>query len=82
MVTDRCGIKIPVTTPREVISRLGDAVVSLAADPALRRRLSEGARKQAKKYLWSQRGEQLAAIYQEALGGRFALKPEKEFIHA
>jgi len=81
MVTDRCGIKIPVTTPREVISRLGDAIVSLAADGALRRRLSQGALERAKEYLWSERGEQVAAIYQQVTGG-LSRQTGKESIHA
>ena len=43
VVTEDCGIKIPVTTPREVIGGLREAFVRLARDPAEGERLSRGA---------------------------------------
>src|SRR5207302_8732370 len=50
IVTPACGIKVPVTTPRQVIAGLGQAVMALARDPKLGERLSEGARERAGDY--------------------------------
>ena len=63
IVTDACGIKIPVTTPGEVITKLRDHLVELAADQARLESLSRGALKRAGQFLWSQIGEQMARIY-------------------
>ena len=70
VVTDQCGIKIPVTTPREVVDGLAEAITSLARDTHVRNRLSQGALKRAEQYLWSRQGERMALIYQRVLGDR------------
>ena len=67
VVTEQCGIKVPVTTPREVIDRLADAVVSLARDPQRCEQLSQGAIERAQHYSWSRQGEEMAAIYRRVL---------------
>jgi len=67
IVTDDCGIKIPVTHPRDVTARLAEAITSLARDTEQRARLAEGALDRAREYLWSRRGEQFAAFYRNAL---------------
>jgi glycosyltransferase involved in cell wall biosynthesis len=66
-VTDQCGIKIPVTTPGQVVDGVRDAIVTLAQDPDRRRQLSAGAVARAQEYLWSRNGERLAAIYRQVL---------------
>lgn len=68
MVTPECGIKVPVTNPREVIAGLSSAIERLACDPSLRARLSRGALERAEEYLWKRQGERMAAVYAEALG--------------
>jgi glycosyltransferase involved in cell wall biosynthesis len=67
MITDACGIKIPVTRPRQVTRELAQAITVLAQDHELRRRLSAGALRRAADYLWSARVEQVAAVYREIL---------------
>jgi glycosyltransferase involved in cell wall biosynthesis len=67
IVTDECGIKIPVTTPAEVIAQLRNHLVDLAADRAKLESLSRGALKRASQYLWSRNGERMARIYSAAL---------------
>ena len=64
IVTEDCGIKIPVTTPGEVITKLRDHLVELAGDRARLESLSRGALKRAGQFLWSDNGEQMARIYQ------------------
>ena len=67
MVTPRCGIKIPVTTPRQVIQGFAEALAKLGRDPDLLRQLREGAQVRAADYLWSKQGEAMATIYRRAL---------------
>lgn len=67
IVTEECGIKIPVTTPEEVIVKLRDSLVSLAADRARLEPLSRGALRRADQFLWRDNGEQMAMIYSAAL---------------
>jgi glycosyltransferase involved in cell wall biosynthesis len=67
-VSDECGIKIPVTTPGEVIAGLSDAILDLAKDPARRYRLGRRALERVKAYHWHTRGKELGALYRRALG--------------
>jgi glycosyltransferase involved in cell wall biosynthesis len=67
VVTADCGIKIPVTTPRQVIAGLSEAIARLAHDPTERRRLAYGAIERAKHYLWSRQEDQMADVYDRVL---------------
>ncbi|MBN2475164.1 MAG: glycosyltransferase [Pirellulales bacterium] len=66
-VTDRCGIKIPVTRPQEAIARLADAVALLARDVRKREQLGRGAIQRARQYVWSRQGDEMAALYRQVL---------------
>jgi glycosyltransferase involved in cell wall biosynthesis len=68
VVTPECGIKIPVTTPRDAISQLSDAIASLAHDRSRLETLSHGATERAREYLWSVKGEKMAKIYNNVIG--------------
>lgn len=68
VVTDQCGIKIPVTTPQRVIDQLAQALARLARDPVERERLGRGALERSQQYLWSRLGDDMAAVYRRALG--------------
>ena len=70
VLTDDCGVKIPVTTPPEVIARLTEAVARLARDEAERERLSRGALDRAREYLWSRQETGMIELYRRVLGGR------------
>ena len=67
MVTEDCGIKIPVTVPGEVINRLADALMTLAQDRVLWERLSAGALRRVREYEWPRQGERMAALYRNML---------------
>ncbi len=67
IVTEECGIKIPVTTPEEVVVALQDSLASLAADRVRLEMLSRAALRRANQFLWSDNGEQMAMIYWAAL---------------
>jgi glycosyltransferase involved in cell wall biosynthesis len=68
IVSSDCGVKIPVTTPAQVINSLRQILCTLDKDRARLRRLSGSALKRAGKYLWSRNNAQLARIYGEILG--------------
>ncbi len=63
MVSDGCGICIPVTTPRTAIAAWANALTSLADDPVRLLRMSEGATVQAHRFLWSSNGDRVNALY-------------------
>jgi glycosyltransferase involved in cell wall biosynthesis len=73
IVTDQCGIKIPVTTPREVVARLADAIVELAHDTDKWERFSRGGIERAREYLWSLQGDRMAEVYRRVL--KYQLHP-------
>ena len=80
VVTPECGVKVPVTTPRETIGRLAEALTALARDPARRERLRRGAVRRAEEYLWTRQGQSMAEVYrqvldQEILAPRAARRP-------
>jgi glycosyltransferase involved in cell wall biosynthesis len=70
IVTEDCGIKIPVTSPEEVISQIAKAIASLADNRRQLKKLSQGAKERAYDYLWSNRGKTLANIYESVLTGQ------------
>jgi glycosyltransferase involved in cell wall biosynthesis len=67
VVSEECGIKVPVTSRKEIAKGLRDGVLHLAKDGDLRQRLGEAARRRAERYLWSYQGRQLARIYDDVL---------------
>lgn len=67
IVTDKCGIKIPITTPSSGIKGLTHAIETLIDDRAKLTELSRGATERAKDYLWSYNGAQVAEFYHQIL---------------
>lgn len=70
IVDDSCGIKIPPTTPSEVIAGLTAAILRLARNRAFGRRLGDGALRRARQYEWSCLAERIVRIYGEILSRR------------
>jgi glycosyltransferase involved in cell wall biosynthesis len=75
-----CGVKFPVTTPRDVCRRFGEAVRQVVADPAEWERLSRGAVARAERFRWSYQGRRLAELYRDVLvrHGRTEFEPRGE----
>lgn len=66
IATDATAIRIPPTFPEQTASALAEALVRLARDPELRRRLGEAARQRVlDHYLWPRKAEQMNLVYQE-----------------
>jgi glycosyltransferase involved in cell wall biosynthesis len=63
IVTNDCGIKIPLGSPGESVKRLADAIASLARDRTSLRSKSEAALERGKQYLWDELGERMAKVY-------------------
>jgi len=70
VVTDQCGITIPVTTPREVVRGLAKSLSLLAHDRIRLGQLSEGASQRAQQYLWSRQADQIASVCRDVLRSR------------
>jgi len=66
IVTESCGIKVPVTNPRQVVADLRKALILLARDRELRRRMVAAALVRARDYLWSNMSDKMNDIYQRA----------------
>jgi len=67
IVTDRCGVKLPVTSPKRAILEIRDAIVSFAQNRKKVKAFSEGAIERASEYLWSRSGDRMAELYQRVL---------------
>lgn len=69
VVDDRCGIKVAVSSPQQVIHDLGSAFVKLRDDRELRLRLSRfGADRAATGFTWEAKQHLLQRVYSELTG--------------
>lgn len=69
IVTHDCGIKIAVSSPRQVITDLASAIRRLAIDVGARERLARGALERARRYLWTTQADDMAAVYRRVMAG-------------
>ncbi|MEW6587446.1 MAG: glycosyltransferase family 4 protein, partial [Nitrospirota bacterium] len=68
MVTDECGIKVKPSNPEQTIKDLSDALLKLANDPELRKRMGAAGRKRVvEHYTWERKGEFIKKVYEEVL---------------
>jgi glycosyltransferase involved in cell wall biosynthesis len=70
VVTDECGLKVPVRSPRQVITGLKDAIVRAAHDNPLLESLSRGAIRRASEFSWDSHGTRLDRIYTDLIDER------------
>lgn len=75
IVTDRCGIKIPVTRPKETIAQLAKAIVALAGDAERLESLSRSALARAAEYMPAARDGIYRDVLRRALGEGFLWEP-------
>lgn len=63
-VTEDTGIKVPVSTPEQVVRGLSAAFDRLAADPALRLQLGQDARRRVESdFHWNKKGTWMNCVY-------------------
>ena len=68
MVTDKCGIKVKPVTPEQTVKDLSDALLKLANDPDLRKKLGSAGKRRAKEYYnWEKKGEFIQKVYQSVI---------------
>jgi len=68
MVTEECGIKVRPVTIDQTIKGLADALLRLANNPDLRKKMGEAARKRAEEvYSWNKKGEFIRKLYESVL---------------
>jgi len=73
IVDDASGLRVPVTEPRRYAEDIAAALRHLAASPALRTRLGDGARsKVAREGIWSSKAKRMVDLYKEILNHRNA----------
>jgi glycosyltransferase involved in cell wall biosynthesis len=67
IVTNECGIKIPVTNRKSVQLALSEAIMRLHSDRRLCKQLAAGAYKRAAEYVWSSQAARIADAYNHIL---------------
>ncbi len=67
VITEECGIKIPVTSCGQVVKRFAGAIQELAMNPQEREKLSEGARKRLEGFSWDRKAQAMARVYEDAM---------------
>lgn len=67
MVTDLCGIKIPLTDPETSINGFADAMILLAQDRRRLADLAEGALARARELSWKNQVEIMLTVYRRLL---------------
>ena len=64
VITDKCGIKIPISSKEQVVNDIALAIEKIAADETLRQRMSKGAHSRAMTYSWAEKRKQIEKIYE------------------
>jgi glycosyltransferase involved in cell wall biosynthesis len=67
VVTDKCGIRIPVVSPANAMFNFTEALTKLYNDEELRQQLSHGALQRAMDFSWDRKIEDLNRIYSALL---------------
>lgn len=76
VVTDECGIKVPVRTPRQFQRDVANAIETLANDEARRRTMGEAALRRLQAFTWERKAEVLERVYRRRLGDTSEPSPE------
>lgn len=67
VITENCGVKIPVNTPKKAALNITKALTKLYDNEVYRQRLSKGAIERSKDFTWEQKTLDLNKIYAELL---------------
>lgn len=70
VVSDRCGMRIPIRNVGEFEAGLSRAIIEIACDETLRRRLAAGALRSAREFSWEAKAEAIDRVYQRVLAAR------------
>lgn len=67
VVTDECGIKIPVQSKCQVVRDLAAAVDKIAEDDPMRMRMAKAALNRVQDFTWEGKARQIAQLYTNAI---------------
>ena len=67
VITDECGIKIPIRRKKQVVKDIARAIDSIATDEERRKRMSVAAYQRSFLYGWKEKGRQIDRIYKKVL---------------
>jgi glycosyltransferase involved in cell wall biosynthesis len=71
LLTDECGVKIPVHSKSQVVRDMAGALEDLAREPGRRRNLGAAARRRvAEGYTWEHKARLLRSLYANAVGAK------------
>ena len=69
IVTDACGIRLPMAPGEPLVGQLSEAMATLLGDHDLCRTMSARAVNRAREgFAWPKKAEQIAAVYRDLLG--------------
>lgn len=72
-VTAETGFKVSGHTPEQAVEEMAQAMLKLAKDPDLRRRMGEAARRRVREaFSWERRGEEIFQIYRKVLNHEYS----------
>jgi glycosyltransferase involved in cell wall biosynthesis len=71
VVTEECGMKLPIININQFVEELRQRLVQLATDEPLRRRLAAGAMRRSRDFDWGNKVKQLNEIY-DSIGRPYA----------
>ena len=77
LINEKCGVKIPVKTPNQVVDDLAFAITELFDAPEKCETLGRGAIEEAKKHHWDVQGRYMAGVYREAVYGKTSERPSE-----
>lgn len=63
VVTDACGIKIPVQSKSQVVRDMAAAIDKMAEDESLRMRMAQAALDRAQDFTWEEKAKQISQLY-------------------
>jgi glycosyltransferase involved in cell wall biosynthesis len=65
LATEDSGVKVPATSPEQVVRDLAKAMLRLAEDPVLRVRMGQASRQRVKEYFdWDEKGLFMTRLYE------------------
>ena len=67
IITDECGIKIPIRNKKQVVRDIANAIIRIAEDEDMRVKMSVAAHRRAMDYSWEKKGIMLNDIYNKLL---------------
>jgi len=70
VITEQCGIKVPIHSPREFERLMAGAIADLGSDEERRRQLAAGALRRAREFSWEMKAPMIDRIYRRAVEKR------------